>query len=254
VDDAPRAADDYLILVPSQSGTPLTVAVLDNDLEVDGQALSLEAVGTPSAGGAAQIVGNAIRYTSNLSLGESETITYTVSDGLLTDTAVLHVQMVAGDTTGQPGDTLLLPGLGPNQAINLSVTIPPNVTAGDEQVTLVVRQTAVPDSHPQGFKFAGLSFALDLYLDGTLTDPFVPNVAITLEISYHDDDVADIGTGDSELMLYRWDGSEWLTDDITLVTLDKVNNRLVVTLGHLSEFALFGKDMMTVYLPMIVKP
>ncbi|MBK7894039.1 MAG: hypothetical protein WAS33_11580 [Candidatus Promineifilaceae bacterium] len=41
---------------------------------------------------------------------------------------------------------------------------------------------------------------------------------------------------------------------ITLVEWDTVHNPLVVKLGHLPDFALFGKDMMAVYLPMIVKP
>ena len=255
VDDAPRAADDYLVIVPSESGKPINITVLDNDEEVDGQTLLLAGVDIPSKGSNAAVNGNVMRYTPNLALGETETVSYTVSDGGLTDTAVLHVKVVAGEVSGESGETVTASGLGENNSIDVTLTIPANVVAGNDQVTFVLRETAVTGNPPQGTKFAGLSFALEPYVDGVLmASPFVLNSPIILTIEYSDADVADIGRGDDELMLYTWTDNQWLPDGITLVERDTLHNRLVVSVAHLSEFALFGTDMIEIYLPMIVKP
>ncbi|MEZ4592420.1 MAG: Ig-like domain-containing protein [Chloroflexota bacterium] len=255
VDDAPRAADDYLVLVPDAAALPHLMDVLANDDEVDGQMLRLEEVGTPTGGGTAVPIVNQLHYTTNLAEGASETVSYVVSDGVLTDTATLHVSMVAGVASGEPGDTVVASGIGSNSTIDVTLNIPANVVTGDEQVTFVLRPIALTEEPPQGFKFAGLAFALDVYVDGVLvTSPYALANPITLTIEYSDADVADIGKGDDELMLTFWSGSEWLTDGITLVELDTANNQMVVQIGHLTDFALFGKDMMVVYLPMVVKP
>ncbi|MBK7895414.1 MAG: tandem-95 repeat protein [Anaerolineaceae bacterium] len=255
VDDAPRAADDYLVLVPADAALPHLMDVLANDDEVDGQMLQLAEVGTPTGGGTAVSIVNQLHYTTHLAEGESETVSYVVSDGGLTDTATLHVSMVEGVASGEPGDTVVASSIGISSTIDVTLDIPANVVSGDEQVTFVLRPIDLTGEPPQGFKFAGLAFALEIYVDGVLvSSPFALDNPITLTIEYSDADVAHIGKGDDELMLTFWDGTEWLPDGITLVERDTVNNQLVVELGHLTDFALFGKDMMTVYLPMIVKP
>ena len=255
VDDAPRAADDYLVLVPADAALPHLVDVLANDDEVDNQSLQLSLLGTPSRGGTAVIAANQLHYTTKLTANQTETVNYTVTDGALTDTAVLHVSMVPGLASGQPGDTMTVSNTGVNNTVNLTLNIPANVISGDEQVSFVLRQINPAGNPPQGFKFAGVAFALEIYLDGVLvTSPYALANPITLTIEYSDADVADIGTGDNELMLYFWGGSEWLTDGISLVERDTANNQLVVEISHLTQFALYGKDMTTVYLPMLRKP
>ncbi len=255
VDDAPRAADDYLVLVPADAALPHLMDVLANDDEVDGQMLQLVEVGTPTGGGTAVSIVNQLHYTTHLAEGESETVSYVVSDGVLTDTATLHVSMVAGVASGEPGETVVASSIGISSTIDVTLDIPANVVSGEEEVTFVLRPIDLTGEPPQGFKFAGLAFALEIYVDGVLvSSPFALDNPITVTIEYSDADVAHIGKGDDELMLTFWDGSEWLPDGITLVELDTANNQLAVELSHLTDFALFGKDMMTVYLPMIVKP
>lgn len=254
VDDAPRAADDYLVLVPDDAALPHLMDVLANDDEVDGQTLQLDGVGTPSNGGTAVAIVNQLHYTTNLTEGESETVSYTVSDGVLTDTATLHVNMVAGTASGDAGDTIVATGIGISDTVDVSLTIPPNLGSDDEKVTIVLRETTLANDAPPSYKFAGLSFVLDVYVDGVLTPDFVLNSPISIEISYSDADVAHIGRGDAELMLLGWNGSEWLPDGITLGELDSENNQITLTVDTLTDFALFGKDMISVYLPMVVKP
>lgn len=254
VDDAPRAADDYVVLVPDDIGQPITLTVLANDEEVDGQTLLLHSVGAPDAGGAAAINGAQVIYTPTLALGGSETFTYTISDGVLTDTAVIHTHVVAGDASGRGGETITLTGAGANDSVDLTITIPANLGSGDEQVTLVLAESETPADAPDAFKFAGIAFTLEAYVDGVRTTPYALNVPIALEINYSEDDVADIGKGDDELMLYTWDGGEWVTDGIVLVSHDRSANRIVFSISHLTKFALFGKDAFNVYLPLVMNP
>ncbi|MBX3700927.1 MAG: tandem-95 repeat protein [Dokdonella sp.] len=74
----PVAVDDA---ATTPAGTTVTVNVLANDSDPDGDPLTITAVGTPLAGTAA-IVGNAIVYTStNLTFIGTDRFSYTISDG-----------------------------------------------------------------------------------------------------------------------------------------------------------------------------
>ena len=77
VNDAPVAADDA---TSTRAGEPVTVAVLANDRDVDGDALTLVSVSTPPNGRAA-VQGGAVRYTPDGGFVGTDTFTYTVSDG-----------------------------------------------------------------------------------------------------------------------------------------------------------------------------
>jgi len=73
---------------------------------------------------------------------------------------------------------------------------------------------------------------------------------VTLTIEYDDSAVA--GLDESTLVLSYWDGTEWTEEGITVVDLDTENNRLIVTISHLTEFAMFGTDN-KVYLPLVLR-
>ena len=75
---APVAIDDT---ATTPAGTTVTVAVLNNDSDPDGDPLTITAVGTPIAGTAA-IVGNTIVYTpTNPTFVGIDRFSYTISDG-----------------------------------------------------------------------------------------------------------------------------------------------------------------------------
>jgi len=90
VNDAPLAEDDT---VTTDEDTPITIDVLSNDDDVDGDALTITSVSNP-ASGTAQIVNGQIKYTPNNNFNGTDTFTYTVSDGNGgTDTATVTVNV-----------------------------------------------------------------------------------------------------------------------------------------------------------------
>ena len=96
VNDAPTANDDAAFLPPG--ATKVTIDVLDNDKDVDGDALTLAAVATAPSHGAAGIESGKVVYTPRASFHASPTgdaFAYRVSDGTLADTA--RVTVAAGD-------------------------------------------------------------------------------------------------------------------------------------------------------------
>ncbi|MDG4548726.1 MAG: Ig-like domain-containing protein, partial [Rickettsiales bacterium] len=90
INDAPLAEDDT---VTTDEDTPITIDVLSNDDDVDGDALTITSVSNP-ASGIAQIVNGQIKYTPNNNFNGTDTFTYTVSDGNGgTDTATVTVNV-----------------------------------------------------------------------------------------------------------------------------------------------------------------
>jgi hypothetical protein len=136
--------------------------------------------------------------------------------------------------------------------MTVTLSIPPDV-AGADAFSLVYRATAVAAPAPQAYKFAGLAFTLEAYIDGVLTTPYTLTNPITLTITYSDADIADILGGEQDLNLWVWTGSEWSSAGITLVAEDLANNQLTYTISHFSEFALFGWDGYRVYLPTVIR-
>jgi large repetitive protein len=110
VNDPPVATDDA---TSTDEDTPVTVSILANDSDLDGDPLTVTAATAPNG----TVVINAdgtIRYTPNANFNGVETITYTVSDGKGGfDTATVTVivrpvndaPVAANDTATTPEDT-----------------------------------------------------------------------------------------------------------------------------------------------------
>ncbi|KAA3659523.1 MAG: hypothetical protein DWQ04_22065 [Chloroflexi bacterium] len=217
--------------------------------------MNLTAVGDPSVASTAYANSNQVAFTPILDVGDTETFTYTVSDGQLAETAVVHIKMVAGDKAASAGETMSLSNIGSSSATDVSIQIPADVIAGTEQFSMVFDEAALTANAPQGFAFAGVVFTLTPYEDGTpMPSPYALDKPLTLTLVYDDADLEAVRDGEAGLELHYWDGASWQTDGITIVERDLDNNRLVVEINHLTEFALFGTDGFTVYLPMVVKP
>ncbi|MDT7855729.1 Ig-like domain-containing protein [Rubrivirga sp. S365] len=77
VNDAPVAMDDA---ASTRAGEPVLIAVLANDLDVDGDALTVASVSAPASGRAA-VEGGAVRYAPDAGFVGTDTFTYTVADG-----------------------------------------------------------------------------------------------------------------------------------------------------------------------------
>ncbi|SFC68507.1 Ca2+-binding protein, RTX toxin-related [Pseudooceanicola nitratireducens] len=109
VNDAPVAEDDA---DTTDIVTPVTIDVLANDSDVDGDALTVTSVEDP-ANGTAAIVDGKIVYTPDAGFTGTETFTYTITDeDGLTDTATITVTVEEdtgpdGIVEGHSGDDLI---------------------------------------------------------------------------------------------------------------------------------------------------
>ncbi|MEK2154889.1 tandem-95 repeat protein [Vibrio parahaemolyticus] len=88
VNDAPVAKDD---IATTQEDTAVTIDVLPNDTDVDGDTLSIQSASVPSDQGTVEIVDGKLVFTPAENFNGHAEITYTVTDGQLTDEAKVTV-------------------------------------------------------------------------------------------------------------------------------------------------------------------
>jgi hypothetical protein len=101
-DDAPTAVDDAYTVDANSTDNVLTV--LDNDNDLDGDSISISDM-SGAANGTAVISGTAILYTPDPDFIGTDTFTYTITDGELTDTATVTITVIPIQT----GFTIYLP-------------------------------------------------------------------------------------------------------------------------------------------------
>ncbi|MEL7143213.1 MAG: Ig-like domain-containing protein [Cyanobacteria bacterium J06643_4] len=92
VNDAPVADDDVAV---TEQNTPIQIPVLANDSDIDADSLSVSSVGSASNGSVVIGSNGNVEYTPNQDFAGSDSFTYTVSDGELTDTATVSVTVNA---------------------------------------------------------------------------------------------------------------------------------------------------------------
>ncbi len=91
VNDAPVARDDAASAAEDHSVTFTTAALLGNDLDVDGDALRITAVGEAENGTVALNPDGTITFTPAADYNGPASFRYTVSDGELSDTATVNL-------------------------------------------------------------------------------------------------------------------------------------------------------------------
>ncbi|HHX8442524.1 TPA: tandem-95 repeat protein [Vibrio diabolicus] len=96
VNDAPVAKDDTAV---TDEDTPVTIDVLPNDTDVDGDTLSIQSASVPEAQGKVEIVDGKLVFTPAENFHGDAEITYTVTDGSLTDQATVNVTVNAVNDT-----------------------------------------------------------------------------------------------------------------------------------------------------------
>jgi cysteine-rich repeat protein len=90
VNDGPVAVDDAIAAIEDTAATVTGAALVANDTDIEDDALTVTAVGTPSTG-TVGMVGDTITYTPPANFTGPATFEYTVSDGAETDTGVVTV-------------------------------------------------------------------------------------------------------------------------------------------------------------------
>ncbi|ELB2888110.1 tandem-95 repeat protein [Vibrio parahaemolyticus] len=96
VNDAPVAKDD---IATTQEDTAVTIDVLPNDTDVDGDKLSIESASVPKEQGTVEVVNGKLVFTPAENFNGDAEITYTVTDGALTDQATVKVTVNAVNDT-----------------------------------------------------------------------------------------------------------------------------------------------------------
>ncbi|TBT06419.1 tandem-95 repeat protein [Vibrio parahaemolyticus] len=96
VNDAPVAKDD---IATTQEDTAVTIDVLPNDSDVDGDKLSIQSASVPEAQGKVEIVDGKLVFTPAENFHGDAEITYTLTDGALTDQATVNVTVNAVNDT-----------------------------------------------------------------------------------------------------------------------------------------------------------
>ncbi|HAS6464025.1 TPA: tandem-95 repeat protein [Vibrio parahaemolyticus] len=130
VNDAPVAKDDTAI---TDEDTPVTIDVLSNDTDVDGDKLSIQSATVPEAQGKVEIVDGKLVFTPAENFNGDAEITYTVTDGQLTDEAKVTV------TVNPVNDA-------PTIKVDAVESITENAVSTDTVVaTLTVRDTDTPE-------------------------------------------------------------------------------------------------------------
>ncbi|MBE4296125.1 tandem-95 repeat protein, partial [Vibrio parahaemolyticus] len=130
VNDAPVAKDD---IATTQEDTAVTIDVLPNDSDVDGDKLSIQSATVPEAQGKVEIVDGKLVFTPAENFNGDAEITYTVTDGQLADEAKVTV-------TVNPVNNA------PTIKVDAVESITENAVSTDTVVaTLTVRDTDTPE-------------------------------------------------------------------------------------------------------------
>ncbi|TNC05858.1 tandem-95 repeat protein, partial [Vibrio diabolicus] len=96
VNDAPIASNDTTI---TEEDSSVTIDVLPNDTDIDGDKLSIQSASVPSDQGTVEIIDGKLVFTPAENFHGDAEITYTITDGALTDQATVNVTVNAVNDT-----------------------------------------------------------------------------------------------------------------------------------------------------------
>ncbi|HHG3471423.1 TPA: tandem-95 repeat protein [Vibrio parahaemolyticus] len=130
VNDAPVAKDD---IATTQEDTAVTIDVLPNDTDVDGDKLSVESASVPKEQGTVEVVDGKLVFTPAENFNGDAEITYTVTDGALTDQA--KVTVTVNPVNDAPTIKVDAVGSITEDAVNTDTVV----------ATLTVRDTDTPE-------------------------------------------------------------------------------------------------------------
>ncbi len=231
VNDDPVANDDS---ASTSSGTPVNIDVLANDTDVDGDTLTISAVGA-AANGTVVIVGDEVQYVPNAGFSGTDTFTYTVSDGNGgSDTATVTVSVGALPVLSI-ADVTVTEGNAANLTVSLSApsgqTVTVQYATSDGSATAGADYTAASNTitFAPGVTTQTIAIAT---LDDTLDEP-----AETFSVTLSAPGGATIGDGTAVVTITDNDPAPSLSINDVAVTEGNsgtVNAVFTVTLSAVS--------------------
>ncbi len=136
INDAPNAEND---VITTEEDTAVTIDVLVNDSDVEGDALSIQSASVPSEQGSVDIVDGKLVFTPAENFNGEVTITYIVTDGDLTDEAKVTVTVTpVNDSPVAVDDTTSI-----QEDTAVTIDVMPNDTDVDGD-TLSIQSASVP--------------------------------------------------------------------------------------------------------------
>ncbi|MGQ9409910.1 Ig-like domain-containing protein [Mycolicibacterium gilvum] len=117
VNQAPIAVDDA---ATTSANTPIVITPLANDTDPDGDTLTLTTVSDTLNGGTVTINGTTLTYTPATNHTGSDTFSYTVTDGKITDTATVTITINPGSLITPVGTVTTLDAAGVQSILGIT--------------------------------------------------------------------------------------------------------------------------------------
>jgi len=137
------------------------------------------------------------------------------------------------------------------QGVTLTLEAAPQTVTSSTVLQFAEFQT-LTHPLPQGLSFAQRGFKLEAYQYGQkVVGSFGFSLPVTVTVNYRDEEIT--GLNEDKLAIRYWTGSDWSTEGITIIERKPEQNQLVISLTHLTEFALFGPALAKTYLPILLK-
>ena len=109
---------------------------------------------------------------------------------------------------------------------------------------------------PNNFMFASQSFTLDALANGVVLDGFVFKQPVAVRIDYTEAKINEVDEGSLLLNYYNEATGAWIDAATTctppsVYTRNLAENYFTVNICHLTEFAIFGRQLPKLYLPLV---
>jgi hypothetical protein len=215
VNDAPVAVDDSAAAAEDTAATITAAALVANDTDVDGDPLTISAVGA-AVNGTVALAGTDITFTPAADFVGDATFEYTVSDGTATDTAVVTVAV------GGAND--------PPVAVDDIATTAEDTAATLTAATLLANDT---DAEGQTLSLTAVSGATNgtvALAGGTVTFTPAANFAGTAGFDYTVSDGAATDTGRVTVTVTPVNDAPVAVDDTATTTEDTAATLTAATL------------------------
>ncbi|MBC6421188.1 MAG: tandem-95 repeat protein [Hormoscilla sp. SP12CHS1] len=220
--EAPIASDDT---ATATEGTPATIAVLENDSDLDGpEALSITGLSVSTAGGAVSLDGETAIYTPPAvddGVTITDSFTYTISDGLLTSSATVTVTV--SDFSGTVND----PPIASDDATTIIAETADNIIA-----------VLIDDTDPDG----------DTLSITGITDIANGTVSIDGDRVIYTPDPGFVTVGDPDTFTYTITDGRGGTDTATVTVTVTGNLPPVAT----NDQVIVNQDLQTLIVPVLL--
>lgn len=255
-------ANDGKLLVAGSSGSDFALARYSNDGHLDGSFGNSGVVttdfGNQDSGVAATLQSDDKLIIAGYSSGNFALARYTLTNstpatGTPATSTPTHTPVATATATSTPSPTAT-PAFPQSQVSTLAqpdqpssltyqapdgsgitLQVPPH--AVHTTTTLVYQPISIPDT-PTAYQFIGHAFTLTAYQNNAPLAHFSFDQPITVTLSYAPAD--SVGLDESQFQLLTFDPAtgQWSTNGIMVIERHPAEHYLVVTIAHLTEFAL----------------